>query len=206
MEADKKHRISNKYRTTCYNLVNSRVKKMVHFIWVFFFTALIIGCAEPIIRTSSAPSLGVDLAKYQKIAIVDFQVTAGSDRASFLMHDAIYKQLKKRGYNVMGRLETQRKIKDAGISTDFADITQNAYRIGEVLRADAIFGGTISSYPLSDEEIFLNQTVSISMVDTINKFVVWFGMGSCNNGTLKGCGGRIAKSALKDFPNARKQW
>ena len=115
MEADENNRISNKYRTTCYNPLNSRVKKMVHFLWGFFFTALISGCAEPIIRTSSSPSSGIDLAKYQKIAIVDFQITAGSDRASFLMHKAISNQLRQRGYNVKSRLKTQKKIKKAVI-------------------------------------------------------------------------------------------
>ena len=172
---------------------------------LLLFVALTIGCAQPIIKTESAPSAGADLAKYQKIAIVDFQITAGSGRASKLLYDALLKELKRRNYNVSGRLETKRKIKNAGISTDFVSLTQNAYRIGELLRADAIIGGTISSYPLSDEEIFFNQSVSISMIDSIKRFPVWFGTGSCKDGTLKGCANRIAKSIMKDFPKARKQ-
>ncbi len=168
------------------------------------FAALTIGCAEPIIKTESAPSAGADLAKYQKIAIVDFQITAGSDRASKLLHDALVDQLRSKGYDVVGRIETQRRINNAGISTNFATLTQNAYRIGELLRADAIIGGTISSFALSDEEIFFNQSVSITMIDSIKRFPVWFGTGSCKDGTLKGCANRIAKSVMKNFPKARK--
>ncbi len=168
------------------------------------FAALTMGCAEPIIKTESSASAGVDLSKYQKIAIVDFQVTAGSERASKLLHDALFKQLRSKGYDVVGRLETKRKIKDAGIPTDFVSLTQNAYRIGELLRADAIIGGTISSFALSDEEIFFNQSVSISMIDSIKRFPVWFGTGSCKDGTIKGCTKRIARSVMKKFPKARK--
>lgn len=178
------------------------MKKRAQVFLLFAFLA--IGCAEPIIRTESAPSAGADLAKYQKIAIVDFQITAGSGRASKLLHDALFNELRKRHYNVVGRIETKRKVKEAGIPTDFTTLNSNAYRIGEVLRADAIIGGTISSFPLSDEEIFFNQSVSISMIDSIKKFPVWFGTGSCKDGTLKGCANRIAKSVMKNFPKARK--
>jgi hypothetical protein len=181
------------------------MRKTFRFFLEFFLIALTVGCAEPIIRTDGSPSVGVDLSRYRRIAIVDFQMLGGSDRASFVMHDALFKELKKRKYEVLGRIETNRKIKEKGIPTEFSTLSMNAQRIGSLLGVDAIFGGTVSSVPLSDEEIFFNVTTSIIMVDTATGFTVWFGSGDCQDGTLKGCMKRIARGALKNFPKARRK-
>jgi hypothetical protein len=100
--------------------------------------------------------MGANLAKYRQIAIVDFQTLSGSDRASFLIHEALFKELKRRGYEVLGRIETNRKLERAGISTNFATLSQNVASMGRTLDADAIIGGTISSYTIDDDELFYN--------------------------------------------------
>ncbi len=180
------------------------MKKAIRFLMGLLFVTLVTGCAEPIVKTEGGISAGVDITKYRKIAIVDFTIITGSDRASFLFHDALYTQLKRLNYDVLGRIATNRKIKNTGIPTNFATFSQNIRQIGMILKADAVFGGTISSIPLTDEEIFHNVTTSMSLMDTTNGFSVWFGTGSCKNGTLKGCLKRIAKSSLKKFPRARR--
>ncbi len=174
-------------------------------VFLLFIALTVIGCELPIIKTDSSPSAGVDLAQYRKIVIVDFQITGGSDRASFLFHDALSKQLSKLGYDVVGRIKTKRKMKDAGVSSNFATLTRNAPYIGQLFGVDAVIGGTISSFPLGDEEIFFNQNVSITMIDAKKGFTVWFGAGSCKNGTLKGCAKRTARSFMKKFPRAHKR-
>jgi hypothetical protein len=181
------------------------MKKTGRLFLGFLFVVLIIGCTEPSVRTDSSPSSGADLPRYRRVAIVDFQIMSGSDRAPFLLHDALLKELRKRNYDVLGRIETNRKIKQFGISTGFADLSGNARHIGNILEVDAIIGGTVSSVPLSDEEIFYNVTVSMAMMDAANGFTLWFGSGSCRDGTLKGCAKRIARGSLKDFPKARRK-
>jgi hypothetical protein len=181
------------------------MRRILHYFFGFIFLALFMGCAEPIVKTDSSTSMGANLKKYRQIAIVDFQILGGSDRASFLIHEALFKELRRRGYEVLGRIKTNRKLKEAGISTNFATFSQNVAKMGRVLEADAIIGGTIGSYPIDDDELFYNVTVSISMMDVARSLTVWFGSGSCRNGTLKGCAQRIAKSCLKDFPQALKR-
>jgi hypothetical protein len=157
------------------------MRRIFRYFFGFIFTAQLIGCAEPIVKTDSSTSMGANLAKYRQIAIVDFQTLSGSDRASFLIHEALFKELRRRGYGVLGRIETNRKLKEVGISTNFATFSQNAASMGRTLNADAIIGGTIGSYTIDDDELFYNVTVSIAMMDVARSFTVWFGSGNCKN-------------------------
>ena len=183
------------------------MRSIYRFLGSSYIVAILLttGCAAPKIRTDGAPSAGVDVSRYRRIAIVDFQMISGPDRGSHIIHKAMRKVLWGRDYEITGRMEMKRKLDKAGISTDFLSLSSNAQRIGTLLDVDAIIGGTISAIPLGEDEIFYSITVSINMIDVANGFNLWFGSGSCQNGTMKGCIERIVKASMKNFPYARKK-
>lgn len=154
---------------------------------IIVFLIFITGCSSTVSSNFLIPSASVN--NINCIAVLPLKNDTQDPNAGNILSDILSIDLMKhRGFNVMGRMEVERVLRERDIYTPDGVSPDDAAGMGIILGVQAVFAGKVTQYfykpsSLPTEGAVPTISFSLSLIDTATGQVIWKG-----NGTFKPSG------------------
>ena len=140
------------------------------FLLIFLLVGMLAmyGCA--MVRATTIKPAQIDLSRYKKIAVMDFDGTQGKKIASYIESEISKVQIDQKPYfNLISRNHLDKVLKEQALHMTGAINPKTASKVGRILGAEAIITGSVNAYNSEDKEYFdqfwgncIDRTVFVS--------------------------------------------
>lgn len=131
---------------------------------------MMAGCGSE--RGESVPTLGFDIAKYQKVAIVDVTGAVYGEGVKNQISDFFTMELIRKGYTVVERAQVQKLLDEQKFQASNLVSDQGAAQAGRILNVPAV---VLVSIPKYGSE---KMSMTVKMIDVEQGNIIWIGEGS----------------------------
>lgn len=157
---------------------------------IIAFLIPFFGCAHiPKPVTDFYLRQGIDLRRYERIAVMQFSSPLIEASAGIEASDIIGLELMKKGYLVVERSRVDQVLKEQGLGLTGAIDESSAAEIGKILGVQLLVTGSVGTYKTTSTLMMYGTIVmpiiassaslSIRMINTKDATVVWAAQGSC---------------------------
>jgi len=138
----------------------------------------ILGCAS----SSEFVSSGINLKKYERIAVLPFADYPLRPGSGILVADMVTAKLHSSGFNVIDRMQTSRVLSEQGFGQSGAVDDASAPVVGRILGVQAFLTGAVNKYETIYQEdrrySFLDGStvnMTLKLIDSETSQIVWSG-------------------------------
>ncbi|MBC8462163.1 MAG: SH3 domain-containing protein [Deltaproteobacteria bacterium] len=121
------------------------------------------GCA--MVRATTIKPAEIDLSRYKKIAVLDFDGTQGKKIASYIESEISKVRIDQKPYfNLISRSHLDKVLKEQALHMTGAINPKTASKVGRILGAEAVITGSVNAYDSEDQVVGynINRTVFVS--------------------------------------------
>ncbi len=126
-------------------------KNVFNFHKMLFLVVMIVMCGCATVRTTTIKPAQIDLSRYKKIAVLDFDGTQGKKIASCIESEISKVQINQKPYfNLISRSHLDKVLKEQALHMTGAINPKTVSKVGRILGAEAVIGGNVNAYDSED--------------------------------------------------------
>ena len=130
-----------------------------HKIFLLVGMLAIYGCA--MVRATTITPAQIDLSRYKKIAVLDFDGTQGKKIASYIESEISKVQIDQKPYfNLISRSHLDKVLKEQALHMTGAINPKTASKVGGILGAGAVITGSVNTYDSEDRQYYASDGAS----------------------------------------------
>jgi len=140
--------------------------------------SILWGCAS----SNEFTSVGIDLSKYQRIAVLPFYDYPTLPGSGTIVADLVTTKLHASGFNIVDRMQTWRVLQEQGLGQTGAVDEATAPVVGKILGVQAFLSGAITKYQVVYQAdrayAALDATslgLTLKLIDSETSQIVWSG-------------------------------
>jgi len=130
-----------------------------HKIFLLVGMLAIYGCA--MVSSTTITPAQIDLSRYKKIAVLDFDGTQGKKIASYIESEISKVQIDQKPYfNLISRSHLDKVLKEQALHMTGAINPKTASKVGGILGAGAVITGSVNAYNSEDRQYYASDGAS----------------------------------------------